>query len=74
MTIRDVPEDVRDTLAARAAGAGQSLQEHVRALLVDVARRPSPAEWVEQVRRRKAAMQSGVTSRQILEHLDEGRR
>ena len=30
MTIRDIPDEVRDALAARASRAGQSLQEHVR--------------------------------------------
>ncbi len=54
VAVRDVPEDVPDELAARAARAGRSLQEHLRAELIELARRPSPAEWVEVVRRRKA--------------------
>lgn len=34
VTVRDVPDEVRDELAARAARAGKSLQEYLRALLV----------------------------------------
>jgi len=34
ITVRDVPDRVRDELAARAARSGQSLQEYVRSLLV----------------------------------------
>ncbi|MPQ99704.1 hypothetical protein GB931_17610 [Modestobacter sp. I12A-02628] len=54
MTIRDVPDETRDELAARAARAGQSLQEYVRGQLTALAARPSPdAFWArvdEQVR------------------------
>ena len=35
ITIRDVPEETRDELAARAALAGRSLQEYLRLLLID---------------------------------------
>ncbi len=31
ITVRGVPDEVRDELAARAARAGQSLQEYLRA-------------------------------------------
>jgi antitoxin FitA len=34
ITIRDVPDDVRDELAARAARARLSLDDYVRSLLV----------------------------------------
>jgi plasmid stability protein len=75
ITIRDVPDDVHDVLAARAALAGRSLQEHLRGELIDMARRPSAAEWVEGVRRRKAATAgSGLTREQILGFRDDGRR
>lgn len=41
ITVRDVPDGVRDELAARAARTGRSLQEYVRGMLVDaVARAP----------------------------------
>ena len=41
ITIRDVPAEVRDALAARAAMAGQSMQEYVRAQLIEIATKPS---------------------------------
>lgn len=41
ITIRGVPDEVRDALAARAARDGTSLQEYLRRMLIDtVARRP----------------------------------
>ena len=41
ITVRNVPDDVRDELAARAARAGRSLQEHLRVELIQLASRPS---------------------------------
>jgi plasmid stability protein len=35
ITIRNVPEEVRDELASRAALAGRSLQEHLRSELIE---------------------------------------
>lgn len=55
MTIRDVPEQVRDELAARAAREGQSLQEYLRCLLVSVAARPTVGEVLARARARVAA-------------------
>ncbi len=52
VTIRDVPKPVRDELAARAASAGQSLQEYLRATLIDVASRPTLESFLERVRAR----------------------
>jgi len=40
ITIRDVPEETRDELASRAALTGRSLQEYLRAQLVELARKP----------------------------------
>ena len=37
VTIRNVPERVRDELAARAARAGKSLQEYLRGVLIEAA-------------------------------------
>jgi plasmid stability protein len=39
LQIRDVPEDVRDALAARARARGQSLQTFLLAMVQDEARR-----------------------------------
>ena len=44
VTIRNVPEETRDVLAARGARAGHSLQEYVRGQLTALAARPDPDE------------------------------
>ncbi len=74
ITIRDVPEKVRDELAARAALQGKSMQEFLRAELERLAARPSVDAWLEQVRKRKRATQTRVSSRQILQNRDADRR
>lgn len=48
--IRDVPEDVHRRYRARAAAAGMSLQEYLRAELIEGARLQSPAEIAAEVR------------------------
>ena len=55
MTIRDVPNGVRDELAARAARDGQSLQEYLRTLLVNVAEKPTVGEVLARARARVEA-------------------
>jgi len=74
VTIRDVPDEVRDELAARASLAGRSLQEHLRAELIELARRPSVAVLMARVRARKASVGSKLSSSQILRHRDRDRR
>ena len=55
VTIRDVPDGVRDALAARAAREGQSLQEYLRSLLVNVAEKPTVGEVLARARARVGA-------------------
>ena len=74
ITIRDGPEKVRDELAARAALQGKSMQEYLRAELERLAARPSVDAWLQQVRRRKRASQTRVSSGQILKERDADRR
>jgi plasmid stability protein len=74
ITIRDVPEKVRDELAARAALQGKSMQEFLRAELERLAARPSVEAWLQQVRKRKRAAQTRVSSKQILQQRDADRR
>jgi len=74
ITIRDVPEKVRDELAARAALQGKSMQEYLRGELERMASRPSVDAWLQQVRKRKRATQTRVSSRQILQDRDADRR
>jgi plasmid stability protein len=74
ITIRDVPDDVRDELAARAATVGRSLQEHLRAELIELARRPSAAALVARMQARKTATASRLPPSRILGHRDRDRR
>lgn len=74
ITIRNVPDDVRGVLAARAAREGRSLQEHLRAELIDLARHPTVAEVLDRARKRKAATGSRLSQKRILAHRDADRR
>jgi plasmid stability protein len=74
INIRDVPERVRDELAARAALQGKSMQEFLRAELERLTARPTIDAWLQQVRKRKRATQTRVTSKQILDNRDADRR
>ena len=74
INIRDVPERVRDELAARAALQGKSMQEFLRSELERLAARPSVDAWLQQVRKRKRATQTRVSSKQILDHRNVDRR
>ncbi len=74
ITIRDVPNAVRDELAARAALQGKSMQEYLRAELQRLATRPSVEAWLARVRGRKRASQARVSARDILAARDADRR
>jgi antitoxin FitA len=74
ITIRDVPERVRDELASRAALQGKSMQEYLRSELERIASRPSVDAWLEQVRKRKRAANTRISTSQIVQHRDAGRR
>ena len=74
INIRDVPEKVRDELAARAALQGKSMQEFLRAELERLAARPSIDAWLQQVRKRKRATQNRISPKQILENKNADRR
>ena len=74
ITIRDVPDDTRDELAARAARAGKSLQEYLRSRLIDLARQPEAETVVARIRARKSTTGSMLPADRILEYLDEDRR
>ena len=73
ITIRGVPEDVRDELAARAALRRQSMQEFLRGELERIATRPSRDAWLQAVRDRKAAAGSRVRPSSILRARDADR-
>ena len=73
ITIRGVPESVRDELASRAALQRQSMQEFLRGELERIASRPSVDEWVREVRERKVAYRTRVPSSAILAARDADR-
>jgi plasmid stability protein len=74
ITVRDVPDETRDELAARAAKSGRSLQEYLRASLIDLARRPDVDVMIERVRWHKSMTASTLSADQILALKDEDRR
>jgi antitoxin FitA len=74
ITIRDVPDEVRDELAARARRSGQSLQEFLQSELAGLARQPDPADLMARVQERKERTGSRLPADRILEHRDAERR
>ena len=74
ITIRGVPENVRDELAVRAASQRQSMQEFLRCELERIASRPSLDGWLQGVRDRKEAAASRVRPSAIVRARDADRR
>jgi plasmid stability protein len=74
ITVRDVPDETGKELAARAARAGRSLQEYLRAQLIDLARRPDLDDLLGRIRDRKARTGSRLSTETILAHRDADRR
>jgi plasmid stability protein len=74
ITVRDIPDGVRDELAARAARAGQSLQEYLRTLLVAIADKPTVDDVLARARSRVAATGVRVDANDILASRDADRR
>jgi plasmid stability protein len=74
ITVRDVPAATRDELAARAAATGRSLQEYLRAQLIQLAARPDAEAWVAKVRDLKQRTGADVPADRILSHVHADRR
>ena len=74
ISVRNVPEATRDALAAKAAQAGQSLQEYLLAQLVAIGGRVELAEILAEMNDIASAWEGSVTSEQILDAVHEGRR
>ena len=74
ITIRDVPDAVRDELAARAALQGKSMQEYLRAELQRLAARPPVEQVLERIRERKATAGTRLSPEEILIERDADRR
>ena len=74
ITVRDVPDGVRDELAARAARQGKSLQEYLRGMLVETAGRPAVDDVIARARARVAATGVRADAASILAARDADRR
>jgi antitoxin FitA len=74
ITIRDIPDDVRDELGARAARSGKSLQEYLRGILIDTAAKPSVDEVLRRARARVEATGNRLDAATILAAKDADRR
>jgi len=74
ITIRNVPEEVRDELASRAALQHQSMQEYLRGELERIASRPTVDAWLETVRERKASAGTRISAKKIVEARDADRK
>ncbi len=68
--IRDVPEEVRDRIAAQAAESGRSMQAYLFALLAQAAARPTQADWDALARLRERAP---IDMAEVLTVIREGR-
>lgn len=74
LTIRNVPESVRDELAARAARSGRSLQEYLAAQLVELASRPSVEDVIARARARATSVGHQLDVAAVLADRDADRR
>ena len=74
ITIRNVPDEVRDELASRAALQGKSLQEFLRGELERIATRASMDKWLESVGQRKSVTKTRLSAKRLLQHRDADRR
>jgi plasmid stability protein len=74
ITIRGVPDEVRDELAARAAREGKSLQEYLLGMLRQSAARPSVSDVIARARARVETTGSRFDAAAILDARDADRR
>ncbi len=74
ITIRDVPEHVRNELASRAALRHQSMQEFLRQELERISARPPIEAWLRTAGEIRSAGGTEVSASDILEARDADRR
>ncbi len=74
VTVRDLPVEVRDGLAARARRSGKSLQEYLRGMLIETTSRPALDDVIARARTRVEATGSRVGGEAILAARDADRR
>lgn len=73
VTIRNVPDHVRDVFATRAAEEGRSMQEYLRRTLVEIAEHKTQREILEEARENARLCPPGAADH-ILEDLAADRR
>jgi plasmid stability protein len=74
LTIRNVPDEVRDELAARAARSGLSLQEYLASVLIELTAKPSVEDVLARAREGVTITGSSVSVEDILSARDADRR
>lgn len=74
ITIRNVPEETRNILAARAARKGQSLQEFMLGEISRWAEQPTIEQLMDEVRSATHAHGATFTTEEILDDLHADRR
>jgi antitoxin FitA len=73
ITIRNVPEHVRDELAMRAARSGRSLQEYLALQLVEMASTPTAEDIIARARARARAVGPALTAESFVAARDADR-
>jgi plasmid stability protein len=74
ITIRDIPDETRSELAARAARGGRSMQEYLRHQLIELASSPDVDDVLARVRERKQSTGSRLAVRDIVDAVRADRR
>jgi antitoxin FitA len=72
ITIRNVPDHVRNELASRAAAQGWSLQEFLLQQLIELSKRPDRVSLLARIERRLDG--TTLTTAQLIEASDAERR
>jgi len=70
--IRDTPDETHRRLKARAAAAGVSMSEYLRAILIRAASRPTPSELAGRIAARGAVTVAGGSESVVRSIRDRG--
>lgn len=73
ITVRNVPEGVRDELAQRAARSGRSLQEYLAVQLTEMASQPAMEDVIARARARARATGRSLSPDSIVADRDAER-
>ena len=74
IVITEVPEEIRDRLAARAKAQNKSMEEFLRQEMELIAHKTPMDEWLREVEAQKAASPVSVTAEEILNARDMDRK